>query len=307
MDEEGEMNNPYGPYNYNSYNNFPPNYIPERMGRPAALVWAFVLGMFSAIPEFIVGVLIATGAIAGFSLFGLSGLGAAISVIVIIISSIDLILWIFTFRGSNGARITLLVFLWLSLIPHLFSLVFTIPAIFELIECILLMSGSVTEYCRYRAFLSSQKRNQRIQQNYQANIQPNQGYMPPQQYQQYIPQQGYNPNNPTRPQYMPPPSYGGAGSNAVLIAEKGPLTGRQFLLSPMNQYIIGRAGDIQIPQYEKKTSRRHARITFENGRYVLTDLNSTNHTYVNGKMVTRAVLTNGDAIRIGESLFRFKG
>jgi pSer/pThr/pTyr-binding forkhead associated (FHA) protein len=56
-------------------------------------------------------------------------------------------------------------------------------------------------------------------------------------------------------------------------------------------------------------SRRHARIRIEGGesRPVLTDLESTNGTFVAGKRITEATpLTDGDAIKVGSVTLKFR-
>jgi pSer/pThr/pTyr-binding forkhead associated (FHA) protein len=64
--------------------------------------------------------------------------------------------------------------------------------------------------------------------------------------------------------------------------------------------VLGRGTDcgLQIPSRE--ASRNHAEVRFEDGRYVVRDLGSTNGTFVNGERVegTRA-LSPGDRIEIG--------
>lgn len=53
-------------------------------------------------------------------------------------------------------------------------------------------------------------------------------------------------------------------------------------------------------------SRQHAKIRLdENGQFVIHDLASTNHTYVNGEEVYRHVLANDDRIKMGETYFAF--
>ena len=58
-------------------------------------------------------------------------------------------------------------------------------------------------------------------------------------------------------------------------------------------------------------SRRHAQIEvmfdqqFKTTKYLLTDLNSTNHTYVNSSQVTQHSLKNGDKIHLGGTTLKF--
>lgn len=62
--------------------------------------------------------------------------------------------------------------------------------------------------------------------------------------------------------------------------------------------------------FEKGVSRMHADITFEGGRYFITDLNSTNGTFLNGKEIEtgKAIcLKEGDEIRIAKSRFIVEG
>ena len=92
----------------------------------------------------------------------------------------------------------------------------------------------------------------------------------------------------------------------VLIAESGPLKGQAFKLAPGCNSVIGRAGDIALPQSDVSASREHARIRDENGKFVIYDMGSTNHTYVNGERVNRKVLLNNDKIKIGKTIFRFQ-
>jgi diguanylate cyclase (GGDEF)-like protein len=98
---------------------------------------------------------------------------------------------------------------------------------------------------------------------------------------------------------------------ASLIVVKGAEIGREFRLH-RSQNIIGRdiAASIRIVE-DKGVSRSHARLdaVFDSDRktvsYVVADLNSTNHTFVNEEAISERVLTDGDKIRVGETLLRF--
>lgn len=55
---------------------------------------------------------------------------------------------------------------------------------------------------------------------------------------------------------------------------------------------------------DRFTSREHAKITKEDNDYIVTDLGSTNGTYLNGrKLVEPVKLNRGDIIRIGSNEF----
>src|SRR5262245_9341012 len=62
---------------------------------------------------------------------------------------------------------------------------------------------------------------------------------------------------------------------------------------------MGRAAGADIVVPEPTVSRRHARIAFEDGMYVLHDLGSRNGTFVNGQPVRAVVLDDRDVIRLG--------
>lgn len=64
---------------------------------------------------------------------------------------------------------------------------------------------------------------------------------------------------------------------------------------------IGRERDNDVIILDPKVSRYHAEITLEEGLWTLTDLGSSNHTYINNEMVTRpTALQSGDRIGLGE-------
>jgi pSer/pThr/pTyr-binding forkhead associated (FHA) protein len=68
---------------------------------------------------------------------------------------------------------------------------------------------------------------------------------------------------------------------------------------------IGRAKDNDVVIENLSVSRNHARIRFHNGKYVLTDLNSANGTFVNGERHTKIELGDGDKIQVGKHLLLF--
>jgi len=77
------------------------------------------------------------------------------------------------------------------------------------------------------------------------------------------------------------------------------------------EVILGRALEADVRVNDHQVSRQHARITTvkdiatASTKYVLTDLNSRNGTHLNGHRITSEKLTNGDKIKIGETILRF--
>lgn len=67
---------------------------------------------------------------------------------------------------------------------------------------------------------------------------------------------------------------------------------------------IGRGSDCDVVLADAHASRRHARLDVRGGVFVLTDLNSTNGTRVNGHRVREVVLGVGDRIEVGQTVLR---
>jgi transcriptional regulator with GAF, ATPase, and Fis domain len=75
---------------------------------------------------------------------------------------------------------------------------------------------------------------------------------------------------------------------------------------PAGGLTIGRESFNGVHVADPMASARHCRIEADEGhRFVITDENSTNGTFVNGKPVTRTYLEHGDRIRVGRTTLRF--
>ncbi len=68
---------------------------------------------------------------------------------------------------------------------------------------------------------------------------------------------------------------------------------------------IGREDDNDVRLNDERVSRFHVKIQEDNGRIILTDLQSTNGTQVNGHPVQMKVLQVGDQLLIGRCLVLF--
>lgn len=62
----------------------------------------------------------------------------------------------------------------------------------------------------------------------------------------------------------------------------------------------GRDNDVVLADQEKGVSRTHAELRFENGRYIIVDLQSQNGTWLNGRRVERGEVPPGAEITIGD-------
>jgi len=67
---------------------------------------------------------------------------------------------------------------------------------------------------------------------------------------------------------------------------------------------IGRAESNTLVLADSRASRHHARLVARDGLLILTDLDSTNGTRVNGEVVRELPVGAGDEIRIGDSVIK---
>ena len=107
-----------------------------------------------------------------------------------------------------------------------------------------------------------------------------------------------------------------AGSAAKVLVEGDNTT---FDLAGKSDILIGREDavsnifpDIDLTPHsgeEGGVGRRHARIVYSGGQYMIEDLNSINFTFVNKQKIaprTPTALRDGDEIRLGRVVLRFK-
>jgi len=86
----------------------------------------------------------------------------------------------------------------------------------------------------------------------------------------------------------------------------GPQQGASVPVEPVIN--LGRAADSTLLLDDDYASARHAQLVQKDPTtWILTDLQSTNGTYLNGKPVTEPVkVTVGDVVRIGKTLMRLE-
>jgi two-component system, cell cycle response regulator len=90
----------------------------------------------------------------------------------------------------------------------------------------------------------------------------------------------------------------------VLIYPTGTDMGRRFTLDG-DALIIGRGSDSDIVVDLDSVSRRHAKIERRGAVVMISDLGSTNGTYVNELQVDSRALADGDQVKIGNAIFKF--
>lgn len=85
----------------------------------------------------------------------------------------------------------------------------------------------------------------------------------------------------------------------ALTIESGPRTGLTYVLGPGNT-VVGRSGECEIFLADVTVSREHARFSVDASGLSMTDLGSTNGTYVNGRRHDAGRLAEGDELLIGK-------
>ncbi len=80
--------------------------------------------------------------------------------------------------------------------------------------------------------------------------------------------------------------------------------GRQYPLTDEDA-TLGREVGNTVVVVSDQASRRHARIFVSGGAHVLVDLESTNGTFLNSKLVKEQTLRHGDVIRIASTVLKY--
>lgn len=94
---------------------------------------------------------------------------------------------------------------------------------------------------------------------------------------------------------------------ARLLVIKGKNAGAFVEVNAKSAATIGRGDDSSIAMGDPGLSRRHFTVTQENGGFILTDLKSTNGTFVNSERLSAPIpLHHGDIVAAGSSLFEFR-
>src|SRR6187551_687628 len=92
---------------------------------------------------------------------------------------------------------------------------------------------------------------------------------------------------------------------AVVIHEKGGAERRETFETA--ELTVGRVQGNELMLPKGNVSKRHARLLYRDGRFIVTDLNSTNGTYVNRRRVTQAtIVREGDRIYVGDFVLRIE-
>lgn len=89
-----------------------------------------------------------------------------------------------------------------------------------------------------------------------------------------------------------------------LVIAEGKETGREFVFEQAS-VLIGRTSDCDVVLYDPGVSRQHARVFTDGAKFFVEDMGSSNGTKVNGAIVKKKQLADGDAITLGPVVFNF--
>lgn len=102
-----------------------------------------------------------------------------------------------------------------------------------------------------------------------------------------------------------PASGAKAPAFSIVIHEKGGAERREVFDS--TEVSVGRVQGNHIVLPKGNVSKRHARLLYRDGRFIVTDLNSTNGTYVNRRRIAQAtIVREGDRIYVGDFVLRIE-
>jgi pSer/pThr/pTyr-binding forkhead associated (FHA) protein len=92
-----------------------------------------------------------------------------------------------------------------------------------------------------------------------------------------------------------------------LVAMDGDQKGEDFRLRD-GQNTLGSAPDSDIVLHDQTISAKHASVRYKDGKFFLSDLDSSNGTFVNGleECVARVELKDSDMLRVGAVTLKFR-
>lgn len=91
----------------------------------------------------------------------------------------------------------------------------------------------------------------------------------------------------------------------VVVVRSDSNPGLHFVVE--DSIVIGRSDEADVLISDPYASDFHLRMTAKDGRIVLSDLGSTNGTYVNGRRVTAPTdLGRGDAVQVGKTVMEIR-
>jgi pSer/pThr/pTyr-binding forkhead associated (FHA) protein len=92
-----------------------------------------------------------------------------------------------------------------------------------------------------------------------------------------------------------------------LVAMSGEQKGQDFRIRD-GQNILGSSAEAEVQLQDATVSGKHASLRYKEGKFFLTDLDSSNGTFLNDAAapIAREELKDNDVIRVGEMSLKFK-
>jgi pSer/pThr/pTyr-binding forkhead associated (FHA) protein len=91
---------------------------------------------------------------------------------------------------------------------------------------------------------------------------------------------------------------------ASVVIVEGQSEGMEYPITKSHT-VIGRDKNADFPVNDSLVSRQHVCIVYQEGIYILRDLESTNGTHMDGTSINQANLLHGDKFRIGDTTLQF--
>jgi two-component system cell cycle response regulator len=103
-----------------------------------------------------------------------------------------------------------------------------------------------------------------------------------------------------------PTAESGGDCLVIIYSKESANLGKRFVLDPaVGGMTIGRGADNAIVLESDSVSRKHARFEQKDDGWWVTDLRSTNGTYVNDEQVSEHKLRRADHIKVGDTIFKY--
>ena len=95
--------------------------------------------------------------------------------------------------------------------------------------------------------------------------------------------------------------------NVRLVVVDGPEAGRVFSFDAADSFLVGRSPKAHLvldPRADRYVSRTHCLVDIRPPRVIVSDLGSTNGTFVNERRISHGDLHDGDLLRVGRTRIR---
>ncbi len=91
---------------------------------------------------------------------------------------------------------------------------------------------------------------------------------------------------------------------AIIVMSAGTQVAKHTVNS--SPFVVGRDPKNGVALENVGVSRRHCQFTCENGRFFVEDLGSSNGTFIQGKRIRKAEVSNGDEVNVGKFTLLFE-